>query len=355
MAQPKNKSLYNKVKVLANKKFGFLSSAHKSSWIVREYKKRGGKYIGFKPKYSGLKEWYKKNKRAKKSSHKSQMRTKRMRGGCGDGMCMAGGGHNVYDCPICGEQFRQSRALLKHMTRVHPIRESREIIKLPTPQPTRPQSPVDSKHKPLKKNEKCPFCPNRSTPSGIARHVESTHLSTESNNKFNNYDKLDKDFFDAIAKTTADDKLDTLSQRGSGKVFSQYYGKRSSVMIPVPQNVRKWAKYAFKLRKLGFKGGLETGWKRAKQLSTKNSISIIDARYMYAWFKRHIYASYPSFKEWNSKGRPKTPFWHRKHGILSWVLWGANAGFNWINSKVVISKLNKYFNKNYKKITLRKH
>lgn len=359
MAQPKNKSLYNKVKVLANKKFGFLSSAHKSSWIVREYKKRGGKYIGFKPKYSGLKEWYKKNKRAKKSSHKSQMKPHRMRGGCDGGMCLVGGGHEVFDCPICGRQFKQKHAIVKHMTKVHPIRKTREIIKLPSPQPTRPQSPVAvSKSVRTIKNEKCPFCPKKSTPNGIAMHVESTHLSSESGNKVNDYDKLDKDFFDAIAQTT--DQFDressgSLSQRGSGKMFSQYHGRRSAVMIPVPQNVRKWAKYAFKLRKLGFKGGLETGWKRAKQLSTKDAISIIDARYMYAWFKRHIYASYPSFKEWNSKGRPKTGYWHRKHGILSWVLWGANAGFNWINSKVVIAKLNKHFNKNYKKITLRKH
>lgn len=368
MAQPRNKSLYNKVKVLANKKFGFLSSAHKSSWIVREYKKRGGKYIGFKPKYSGLKEWYKKNKRAKKSSHKSQMKKIKMRGGCDGGMCMMGGGYTEYDCPMCGEKFRQSRAILKHMAKIHAQRVPREIFKynnhMPTPLPTRPSSPkISARKEKVKNNERCPFCPKKSTPNAIANHVATTHLSTETNNKVNDYDKLDKDFFDAIPKPNERD-LEVndydefvnpkFSQKGTGKVFSQYYGRKSSVMIPVPQNVRKWAKYAFKLRKLGFKGGLETGWKRAKQLSTKNSISIIDARYMFAWFKRHIYASYPSFKEWNSKGRPKTPFWHRKHGILSWVLWGANAGFNWINSKVVIGKLNKYFNKNYKKITLHK-
>lgn len=43
--KPKNKELYNRVKAEAKKKFkGDWPSAYGSAWLVREYKKRGGKY-----------------------------------------------------------------------------------------------------------------------------------------------------------------------------------------------------------------------------------------------------------------------------------------------------------------------
>jgi len=56
--EPKDKNLYEKVKKLADKKFEN-HGIYKSSWIVHEYKRRGGQYIGSKPKNSGLKRWYK--------------------------------------------------------------------------------------------------------------------------------------------------------------------------------------------------------------------------------------------------------------------------------------------------------
>ena len=56
---PTNKSLYNYVKSLANKKFKSKSGVYRSSWIVREYKKRGGKYKGKSSSKTGLKRWYK--------------------------------------------------------------------------------------------------------------------------------------------------------------------------------------------------------------------------------------------------------------------------------------------------------
>jgi len=45
MVEPKNKKLYDKVKKEADNKFS-KPSAYRSSWIVREYKKRGGEYEG---------------------------------------------------------------------------------------------------------------------------------------------------------------------------------------------------------------------------------------------------------------------------------------------------------------------
>lgn len=135
---------------------------------------------------------------------------------------------------------------------------------------------------------------------------------------------------------------------------SQYYGKRSSVMIKVPDNVKKVALYSFKLKKLGFKGGLETGWKRAKQLSTKNEISIQDLKYMRAWFARHIITSYPTYKKWIKAGRPKTSDWFNRRGIIAWLIWSGNAGFKWVNSQKNINLLNKHYpGKNYKSMSLK--
>ena len=44
MAIPVNKSLYAKVKAEAKRRFKIWPSAYGSGWLVREYKKRGGKY-----------------------------------------------------------------------------------------------------------------------------------------------------------------------------------------------------------------------------------------------------------------------------------------------------------------------
>lgn len=130
----------------------------------------------------------------------------------------------------------------------------------------------------------------------------------------------------------------------------QFYGRRSKVMIKVPKNVKKWAKYAFVLKGLGFQGALETGWKRAKQLAQKDYIPIEDLRYMRNWYARHRYTSYPGFKEWVNAGKPLDKNWHTKHAIISWITWGADPGFKWVNSDKVIQMLNKHFDKNYKRI-----
>lgn len=53
-----DKKLYKKVKRRADAKFEAKTSAYKSSWIVREYKRLGGKFSGKKTSSSGLKRWY---------------------------------------------------------------------------------------------------------------------------------------------------------------------------------------------------------------------------------------------------------------------------------------------------------
>jgi hypothetical protein len=56
---PKNTRLYDSVKKDAKNKFEHYPSLYASSWIVREYKKRGGTYTGKKPdKDTGTSKWY---------------------------------------------------------------------------------------------------------------------------------------------------------------------------------------------------------------------------------------------------------------------------------------------------------
>lgn len=57
--KPTNARLYASVKRSADAKFSAPTSAYKSAWIVREYKKRGGTYAGKQPgKSAGLKRWF---------------------------------------------------------------------------------------------------------------------------------------------------------------------------------------------------------------------------------------------------------------------------------------------------------
>jgi hypothetical protein len=44
MNTPADQKLYSRVKSEAKKKFRVFPSAYASAWIVKEYKKRGGKY-----------------------------------------------------------------------------------------------------------------------------------------------------------------------------------------------------------------------------------------------------------------------------------------------------------------------
>jgi hypothetical protein len=54
-----DKKLYSSVKKLADKKFSSKTGVYKSSWIVREYKRKGGRFRGSKPSGStGLQRWY---------------------------------------------------------------------------------------------------------------------------------------------------------------------------------------------------------------------------------------------------------------------------------------------------------
>jgi len=53
-----DKAKYEKVLSEARSKFERFPSIYASSWIVREYKKRGGRYKGEKTSKSGLNRWF---------------------------------------------------------------------------------------------------------------------------------------------------------------------------------------------------------------------------------------------------------------------------------------------------------
>lgn len=383
--EPLNKSLYKYVKRLADKKFLSKTGIYKSSWIVREYKKRGGKYSGKKPSYKspGLKRWYKerwvdlnrpiKNSKGKIVGYKS----------CGRKIVK--GSKDKY--PLC----RPLKKITSKTPKIVKSLSKRSILKAK-------KKKSKLKHKGSVqfggKNYKCRNCNEVfDTKTGLKNHIKKYHkdnflLSIIDSFSFDNNDIADlvdtldiqdggeSNTFKLIkrhVKTCKDkncsmlddiecqlcdndkckssrDKLECekmSEQIGSG---AQYYGKRSSIMVKVPENVKKTALYAFKLKKLGFRGGHETGWKRAKQLATKSSIPIEDVKYMRAWFARHIYASYPTYKKWKKAGRPKDSQWHNKHGVISWLIWSGDAAFKWVNSKKIINLLNKHYNKNYKSL-----
>ena len=57
MSEPKNKKLYEEVKNEIYKKHP-KHSAYRSGLLVKEYKRRGGEYIGKKDDEKGLGKWY---------------------------------------------------------------------------------------------------------------------------------------------------------------------------------------------------------------------------------------------------------------------------------------------------------
>ena len=70
--EPTDKALYARVKAAAKKKFKVYPSAYANAWLVREYKKRGGKYKTVKKrgKSDGLTRWFKEDWRDIKTGKK---------------------------------------------------------------------------------------------------------------------------------------------------------------------------------------------------------------------------------------------------------------------------------------------
>lgn len=455
--KPTNLKLYDQVRKLANKKFSSPSGVYRSSWMVREYKKRGGKYSGTKPKSSGIKRWFKedwidlkrpiKNSKGKvigykkcgrksslikgkyplcrpsKSINKKSPRTyqsiskksiekaKRDKKGS-KSIKFGGSGETIYSCPICNEiikddidehfnkhnednRIRINYEKIKQMGGYHSnLRENliknlkekytcpicKKIIKGNVQNHINRHKTLDIKviiDKPLpnlpglitKKRKSKPFIPERSQsivfdekisfiPEISQSVIRQPFIPERSQSipsvifkpfipeRNQSLQKIDSDKESIYSDWGLDKDENEDGKQEGGR--SQFYGKKSKIMIKVPESVRKAALYAFNLKKLGFKGGLETGWKRAKQLSTSSEIPIEDLKYIRAFFARHIYTSYPTYSKWAKSGRSKDKYWHNKRGIIAILIWGGIPGIKWVNSKSNIRLLNKHYNKDYK-------
>lgn len=120
----------------------------------------------------------------------------------------------------------------------------------------------------------------------------------------------------------------------------------------MPQSVRREALRALELRKIGFVGATDTGWRRAHQLATRGLISVRDLRYVRNWFARHVHVSYPGFRQWQLAGSRRDGFWRRSRAVASWLAWGGTPGFRWVNSKPVADLLGAYFGTEYRRLSL---
>lgn len=112
-----------------------------------------------------------------------------------------------------------------------------------------------------------------------------------------------------------------------------------------PNTVKKEAKLSLLLKRKGFSGGTNTGIRRAISLAY-GTIDIKNLLIMRNWFARHLYISRPGYLLWKKIGQPDNIKLRNKiKGAISWLLWGGDAGYNWVRSKTDI--LSKIYNKNY--------
>jgi hypothetical protein len=360
---PKNKELYSKVKRSADKKFK-THSAYKSAWLVKEYKRLGGKYNGKKSKNSGLNRWFKekwvdlnrktksgryakcgRNKQSlkksdtyplcrptkriskktprtvKEISKKSISKAKRMKK------------------KVMGSKNIQFGSGIKDKIKIY----SQKILKYVEENPEKTSEYVNKAYKMIGKG--------RTIDEGTVKlscNIIKDKLKTYSQKMLKYVEENPEKTLKYINKAYNIISKDKPNMVGSG---SQFYGKKSSVkMVKVPLTVKNTALKTFSLYKIGFKGMIETGWKRARQLTKKNEIPIEDVRYIRNWYARHYYTSRPSYIKWVKAGKPKTKEWFNKRGILAYIGWGGDAGLKWVNSSKIINLLNKTYNKKYKKI-----
>lgn len=106
-------------------------------------------------------------------------------------------------------------------------------------------------------------------------------------------------------------------------------------LLTIPENVQKAAQKAVELKKLGFKGGMATGHARAKQLAKGGTIPLKNVKVMRAWYARHIYSSYPSYTFWVNDGKKTDQAYKKYGGIYSWLAWGGDPGYKWVNSNKI--------------------
>ena len=186
--------------------------------------------------------------------------------------------------------------------------------------------------------------------NGVVKAKKSSKTSSRKNDDDEDDDFDEEEETDDWGKTEEDDdnwdpdfaEFDLPKRNKKISIYNNIMD--NTVRIKIPNSVKQQAKYAFKLKELGFLGGQSTGWKRARQLANDDTISIEDLQNMKSWFARHKYTSYPGYSEWIKAGKPLDDNqWHNTRSIIAWMTWGSDAGFKLVNSDQNIKLLNKHY------------
>lgn len=137
-----------------------------------------------------------------------------------------------------------------------------------------------------------------------------------------------------------------------GKPTRVYLGRQlgsgNVARIQIPEDVRSAARLGLKLRAAGFKGGTQTGWNRAKQLSGK-TIDLLSLADMRTWFARHGPdasnggTSYPGYVRWIRDGSPMSGDRNGRRGAVSWLIWGGDPAYKWLKTRVIREQLERTF------------
>ena len=89
-----------------------------------------------------------------------------------------------------------------------------------------------------------------------------------------------------------------------------------------PKAVAEAARRGLELREEHGRGGTEVGVRRAEQLMERGVVSDRDIKSMYSYFARHEVDKLG--RHWADPARPSA-------GYIAWLLWGGDAGRDWIN------------------------
>lgn len=99
----------------------------------------------------------------------------------------------------------------------------------------------------------------------------------------------------------------------------------------IPFDARASAERALAWRQKGYKGGTSTGWKRARQLASKDTVSVQTLIQMRHWFARHGPdaknggTSYQGFVKFLKTGTVT-------RGAVAWELWGGDGAYTWLKN-----------------------
>lgn len=119
--------------------------------------------------------------------------------------------------------------------------------------------------------------------------------------------------------------------------------------VKIPAAVAKAARDGLELVKLGYKGGTETGWKRARQLAYNDTIDLYSLSVMRAWFARHGPdassggTSYPGYYKWVKAGKPKDVPKSSIRGAVAWLIWGGDPAYKWLKTSKIQNLLAEYY------------